>query len=131
MVRRKVSGGGRVLRRNRRTWEVAKGKLEPGETPEAAAIREVGEELGIDVPLRVERFVGVIRYGFHTPNSGPRLKSVYLYLLDSDAPIESFSPATDEGIVDISWFSVEEARRAVVHPSLRPAMRRVQHLLTA
>src|ERR1043166_6747592 len=34
-------------------WEFAGGKVEPGESPEAALIREIGEEFGCDI--RIER----------------------------------------------------------------------------
>ena len=32
-------------------WELPGGKLEPGETPEAAVVREIHEELGVDLIL--------------------------------------------------------------------------------
>lgn len=52
-----IDGDGRVLVQRRPEgkamaglWEFPGGKIEPGETPEAALIRELEEELGIVVP---------------------------------------------------------------------------------
>ena len=51
-----VDADGRVLVQRRPAgrsmaglWEFPGGKIEPGETPEAALVRELGEELGISV----------------------------------------------------------------------------------
>ena len=120
----------RVARRSGVTWEVAKGKLEPGEPPELAGVREVKEEMGLDVDLRITCEVGLVRYGFMAPGGLPRLKTVHLYLMEPTAAIESeFRPSTREGIGDVKWFTPEEACRAVTHSSLVPAMRRARELV--
>ncbi len=114
----------RVGRRGGATWEVAKGKLEPGETPAAAAAREVREEMGIACGVRVSAEVGSIRYGFSTPDGSPRLKTIYLYILEADGPCE-FAPASGEGIDAVRWFALQDALDALAHPSLRSAISRL------
>lgn len=115
----------RVVRRSGVTWEVAKGKIEAGEVPTGAAVREVQEEMGIRVALKVTGNIGTIRYGFSTPDGQPRLKTIYLYLLESHEPVLSFSPARREGIDAVRWFPIEEAIRLMTHPSLRASVGRL------
>ncbi len=120
----------RVTRRSGVTWEVAKGKMEPGETPELTAVREVQEEMGVEVAMNVIRYVGPVRYGFLAPGGEPRLKTIYLYLMEPEVRMEEFKPSTREGIGDVQWFTVDEACEAVTHSSLRPLMRRARELLS-
>lgn len=118
-----------VVRRSGATWEIAKGKLEPGEPPERAAVREIQEEMGIDVPFRVLRHVGDVRYGFLAPGDEPRLKTIFFYLVEPTAPITAFAPRVAEGITQVGWFTMDEALRAITHTSLRPVMARARDLL--
>lgn len=115
----------RCQRRHSATWEVAKGKLEPGETPAQTAVREVREEIGTHLELEVERHLGAIRYGFFCPDGTPRLKTMHLFLMRTPERVTEFSPADGEGIVDVDWFTPEEASRRIAHRSLRPLMRKV------
>lgn len=120
----------RVTRRSGVTWEVAKGKLEHGEPPEWAGVREVQEEMGVDCDFTVRCLVGLVRYGFMAPGGLPRLKTIYLYLLDPTGDMsDCFRPAHDEGIRDVKWFTPDEACEAVTHSSLRPVMRRARDLV--
>lgn len=115
----------RVVRRGGATWEVAKGKIEPGEAPETAAVREVREEMGVHADIRVRGTLGTIRYGFCTPDGAPRLKTIYLYVLESDAPVGTFDPALAEGIDAVRWFDLDDALESLGHPSLRSSIGRL------
>lgn len=115
----------RVCRRGGSTWEVAKGKIEPGEAPQQTAIREVCEEMGVRSPVAVRGELGTIRYGFCTPDGSPRLKTIYLYVLEAQAEVTSFDPASAEGIDAVRWFALEEALASLAHPSLRAAIGRL------
>lgn len=115
----------RVCRRGGSTWEVAKGKIEPGEAPQETAIREVREEMGVHAPVQVRGELGTIRYGFCTPDGSPRLKTIYLYVLEPTADVSSFAPATSEGIDAVRWFALEEALASLAHPSLRASIGRL------
>jgi 8-oxo-dGTP pyrophosphatase MutT (NUDIX family) len=119
----------RVRRPHSSTWEVAKGKLEPGEPPHIAGMREVCEEMGADMPLSITHDLGSVRFGFYTPGGEPRLKTLHIYLMESPTRVSEFNPAEKEGIQEVAWFTPQEAARAVTHRSLRPLMRRVKRLL--
>ena len=119
----------RVTRRSGVTWEVAKGKLEPGEPPEWAGVREVCEEMGIDVEFDVHDLIGLVRYGFMAPGGLPRLKTIFLYLIEPRGTLGAFSPSSREGIDDVAWFTPEDACRAVTHSSLVPMIRRARDII--
>lgn len=115
----------RVCRRGGSTWEVAKGKIEPGEAPQQTAVREVCEEMGVRAPIEVRGELGTIRYGFCTPDGSPRLKTIYLYVLEASSEVGAFDPATGEGIDAVRWFALEEALASLAHPSLRASIGRL------
>ena len=118
-----------VQRRSGTTWEVAKGKLEPGESPHGAGVREVQEEMGCPLDLEVSHDLGFIRYGFQTPDGSPRLKTLHMYLMSTPERRTDFAPSTREGILAVDWFSPAEAVRVVTHRSLLPLMRTVKRIL--
>jgi 8-oxo-dGTP pyrophosphatase MutT (NUDIX family) len=119
----------KVQRRSGITWEVAKGKLEQGESPVVAAAREIQEEMGRELPLRPIETLGYIRYGFQTPDGQPRLKTLHMYLFSTPERLTDWAPPAREGVMEVGWFAPELAARLVTHRSLRPLMRRVCQLL--
>ena len=115
----------KVRRRFGTTWEIAKGKLEPGEDPMRCAMREVQEEMGAVIPMELKSDYGFVRFGFMTPEKEPRLKTLFVYHFEAKERVVDFNPPSRESTVDVGWFSPKQAARVVTHRSLRPLVRRL------
>ena len=89
-----------IYRESRGDWTFPKGKLDPGETFEQAALREVHEQSGMR--CRVVRFVGPTNY---THRKG-RPKIVAYFLMEVDEG--EFEP--NEEVDDLVWLGLEQVR---------------------
>lgn len=95
-----------------------KGHLDPGETAEQAAIREVREETGLETEL-VAR-LGDVRYWYQ--RKGRRIrKSVVFYLFAyRSGSVEDH----DDEIEEVRWLPLAEAARQLSYPGERDMVER-------
>ena len=88
-------------------WQLPKGIIDPGETPEQAALREVREEAGIECEL-VEP-IETIEYWFVDSRSGTQVrihKFVHFYLMRY---VSGDVADHDHEVAEARWFPVDEA----------------------
>lgn len=85
--------------------DLPKGHIEKGEQPEQAALREVGEETGIN-KLRIVR---ELPSTWHCYQMGEewRLKRTWWYLMETEETLQ-FKPQTEEGISEVKLIGSEE-----------------------
>ena len=101
-------------------WETVHGRIEPGEEPEDAALREVREETG----LAVQRLYNVTVQPFYLHHSHTvELAVVFAAFVDSDAPVT----LGDEHSV-FEWLDPESAAARFFWPRERSALQDVLHL---
>ena len=110
-------------RRGRLVWSMPKGHLEPGETAEVAAIREVQEETGI--MSHVIATLGTIDFWF-TSQERRIHKTVHHYLLEADGG--ELSDA-DVEVVQVAWIPLEEVSDLLRYPDERRLVGMVPGLL--
>ncbi|MFI6030272.1 NUDIX hydrolase [Amycolatopsis magusensis] len=89
-------------------WSLPKGKLDPGETTVAAAVRELHEETGFRVVLG--RFLKQVAYGVPGPDGGTVGKTVDYF--SARAVSGEFTP--NDEVDELRWLSPPEAE-AILH----------------
>ena len=93
-------------------WDLAKGKIEKGESIENAALREIEEETGLK-ELVLEEFINTTFHIYTERNGEKVLKTTYWfkvsYVGNSD-PV----PQIEEGISEVSWKNEDQIIAEVI-----------------
>lgn len=104
-------------RRNRDHWVLPKGHVEPGETLEQTAARELREEAGVDADV-----VGLVGESEFVAPGGPVHGRFYLMRYRADVPGEEDR--------DIAWLPFGEAHSRLTFEDQRRLLERARTLVT-
>jgi ADP-ribose pyrophosphatase YjhB (NUDIX family) len=110
-------------RRGRLVWSLPKGHVEPGETAEDAAVREVQEETGIQGTVLAP--LGVIDFWFVAEQRRIH-KTVHHYLLEA---VGGELSDEDVEVVEVAWVPLEELTTRLAYADERRLIERVDDLL--
>jgi 8-oxo-dGTP pyrophosphatase MutT (NUDIX family) len=116
-----------AARRTRRgdiAWGLAKGGIEPAETIEEAAVREVREETGLEA--RIERSLGDTRY-FYVWEDVRIRKTVHFFLMKATG--EGDINDRDDEMEDVRWFPLERALKRAAYRGEREVLGRAASVL--
>lgn len=119
------AGPGRTARNSRLRWSMPKGHVEPGETLEQTAIREVREETGIVAEIVAP--LGSMRYSF-TSGTTRIHKRVHHFLMT--ALTEDLSDA-DAEVTEVAWVPVTRLPHVLAYAAERRIARRGAEILAA
>lgn len=114
-----------ILVKGGTVWTLPKGLIGNRESPEEAALREVGEETGLKGKL-LEK-IGDIHYWYYSAEENTRFKkTVNFYLL------KYLSGSTEEHDFEVEasrWFPISEARQKVVYKGDKEILEKASRML--
>lgn len=108
-----------LIYRNDR-WDLPKGKIEPKESDEIAAIREVKEETGITQIVQCQPFE--ITYHTYRLNECDILKKTKWFIMQS-VGANNLKPQLEEGISEVKWISIDS-----IHNYIKNSYPLIQYL---
>ena len=111
----------------RRVWGLPKGGVEPGESVQQAALREVCEETGMTGAVEGE--LGSIDYWFYARDRGGRIhKTVHYFLVRATG---GSTDAHDHEVREARWVDVDTALGLMTYPNEREMVRKAAVALGA
>jgi 8-oxo-dGTP pyrophosphatase MutT (NUDIX family) len=108
-----------------RKWGLPKGHLEDGESSEAAAVREVAEETGLE-ELTLGPELGEIDWTFRAHG---RIVHKYCRFFLMEAFAGRLQPELSEGITECRWLPVDEAIATVAYENARGILKKAAERL--
>ncbi len=108
-------------------WVLPKGWIDPGETKEQTAAREVKEEAGVEVALG--EYLGETTIFYTSPAKEKVRKTSHFFLMK----YKSGDPAKEHGweIEDITWLSAKNAIRKLDYPGEKKMVQKASKKLNS
>lgn len=139
-VKEQVSAGGVVFRGDKGTvevvivsvggqnrWQLPKGMVEKGESPETAAVREAREEAGVS--SEVVQLIETVEYWYAGLDNGIRVrfhKRVHFYLLRY---LSGDTKDHDWEVNEARWVLIDDAASQLAFDNERRVMKRARELV--
>jgi len=108
-------------------WQLPKGIVDPGESPEITAVREVREEAGIETDL--PSLIETIEYWYRSTKYGKPVrfhKFVHFYLLSYRSGDVT---EHDHEVAEARWVSFEEAMEMLAFKSERKVVEKAKEMI--
>ncbi|MBU2109510.1 transcription antitermination factor NusB [Patescibacteria group bacterium] len=106
-------------------WTLSKGHLEGEETAEQGAVREIKEE--IDLDIKIEKEIGENEYIASDPEKG-KIKKIVKYFLASTSD-KKLKLKESGGLDDANWFEMEELGDLKMYNDIRPIVAKAIKML--
>ena len=87
-------------------WTISKGKIESGENEREGAVREIKEEMGVDIEIQEELGVNEYTANDSTVKGGKKKKRVTYFL--AEAPFSELKLGSSGGLDDAQWFPLSQ-----------------------